>query len=51
MLHLSLFIPLDKFPTFDAHDGSVFQHMSVGLLNIFYYELEELWFTAVLSVG
>jgi len=41
MLHLSGFIPLEKFPIFEAHDGSVFQHMTIGVLNIFYCELEE----------
>ena len=25
MLHLSGFIPLDKFPSIEAHDSSVFQ--------------------------
>jgi hypothetical protein len=43
MLHLSGFIPLDKFPIFEAHGGSVFQHTSVGLLNIFCCELEEIF--------
>jgi hypothetical protein len=46
MLHLSGFIPPDKSPSFEAHDGSVFRHMSVGLLNIFYCALQEL-FTAL----
>ena len=27
-LHLPRFIPLHKFPSFEAHDGSVFQHVS-----------------------
>jgi hypothetical protein len=43
MLQLSGFIPLDRFSIFEAHDSSVFQHMSIGLLNIFFYELEELF--------
>jgi hypothetical protein len=50
MLHLSGFIALDKYPSFEAHDGSVFQHMSVGLLNMFYCELQEL-FTVLLGTG
>jgi hypothetical protein len=41
MLHLLGFIPQDKLPIFEAHDGSVFQHTSVGLLNMFYCELDE----------
>jgi len=41
MLHLSGFIPLDKFPSFEACDASVFQHISIGLLNILHCELEE----------
>jgi len=41
MLHFLGFIPLDTFPSFEAHDGSVFQHTSMGLLNMFYCELEE----------
>ena len=34
-------IPLDRFPIFEAQDGSVFQHTSIGLLNMFYCEIDE----------
>jgi hypothetical protein len=43
MHYFSGFIPLDKFPNFEAHDISVFQHISIGLLNMFYCEVEELF--------
>jgi hypothetical protein len=39
MLHLSGFIPLDKFPSFEANYGRVFQLIAIGPLNIFYCEL------------
>jgi hypothetical protein len=43
MFHLSGFITLDKFLNFEAHDYGVFKHMSTGLLNLVYCELEELF--------
>jgi hypothetical protein len=43
MLRLSGFILLDKFLSFEVHDGSVLQHTSIVLLNIFYCELQALF--------
>jgi hypothetical protein len=43
MLHHSGFIPRDKFPSFEANDGSVLPHTWIGLLKMIYCELQELF--------